>query len=111
MRQVSKKRAAERTTRREVVAEALSRDGTACRARLLVPEVACRGPLDPHEIIPRSAWRAGYLVVSNVIGVCRAHHDWIGDHPDDAHALGLHGYSWNRPDAPGPTLDTTTVGG
>lgn len=58
----------------------------------------CRGPLDPHEIIPRSAWRDGIYVLSNVVMVCRAHHDWIGDYPDTAHTLGLHGYSHERPD-------------
>jgi hypothetical protein len=50
--------------------------------------------LDAHEIIPRSAWTAGWLEPSNIISVCRFHHDAIGDRPDDAHALGVHGYSW-----------------
>jgi hypothetical protein len=80
-----------------VVAAVVARDGLGCRARLSVPGVACGGPYDVHEVIPRSAWRDGYLVVSNCIVVCRSHHDWIGDYPDAAHALGLHGYSYERP--------------
>lgn len=99
-RQKSARREAETPERERVVAEASARDKNRCRARDLVPEVRCRGPLDPHEIIPRSAWAAGYLVLANVLTVCRAHHDWIGDHPSKggpAHALGLHGFSWDRP--------------
>ena len=54
-------------------------------------------PLDVHEIIPRSAWPDGELVESNCILVCRRHHHCIDDHPDLAHQMGLHGYSWERP--------------
>lgn len=94
---MSKKRKAERLRRAEIVLAARQRDG-GCVGRRLVPDVECRGPLDPHEIIPRSAWRAGYLVLSNVVTCCRGHHDWIHAHEIEAHALGLHGYSWERPD-------------
>lgn len=83
--------------RARVVDAAFERDRGYCQAERLVPVVRCGGRLDPHEVIPRSAWAGGYLVVSNVLMVCRNHHDWIGDHPDAAHVLGLHGYSWNRP--------------
>jgi len=57
----------------------------------------CAGPLDVHEVIPRSAWRDGELVESNCVLVCRRHHHWIDDHPSLAHEMGLHGYSWERP--------------
>lgn len=67
----------------------------AAAAMQLVP---CAGRLDPHEIIPRSAWPGGELVVDNVVLICRNHHRWVGDHPSMAHAVGLHGFSWERPD-------------
>lgn len=83
--------------RKSVVQQAADRD-RGCRAAILVPEVKCRGTHDPHEIIPRSAWRDGIYVLDNVIEVCRHHHDWIDRNPTKAHELGLHGYSWERPD-------------
>lgn len=58
----------------------------------------CGGPLDPHEIIPRSAWHDGQYEPSNVITICRTHHTWIDNHPTLAHELGLHGYSHERTD-------------
>lgn len=96
MRQMSKKREAERAERAKVREAVRRRDGS-CRARDVAPG-RCGGPLDVHEVIPRSAWRAGYLVVDNCLLVCRRHHDWIGAEPDAAHDLGLHGYSYERPD-------------
>lgn len=59
----------------------------------------CAGPLDVHEIIPRSAWRDGDLDPDNCVLVCRRHHDWIGNHPLQAAELGLHGFSWQRKDS------------
>lgn len=93
LRSMSARRRAELSDRRVVVAEALARD-RGCVAAGSVAEVRCGGPLDAHEVIPRSAWRDGWLVLGNIVTVCRAHHDWIGAHPDEAHVLGLHGYSW-----------------
>lgn len=96
--------------RAAVVEAAMNRDRWECqaRSRLVATEIPgpaddrygwteCGGPLDPHEIIPRSAWHAGQYELENVLTVCRRHHDWIGAFPDAAHALGLHGYSWERP--------------
>lgn len=60
--------------------------------------LACGGDLECHEIIPRSAWPAGWLVLANTVSCCSRHHAWIGDHPEAAHAIGLHGYSHERPD-------------
>lgn len=97
IRPVSKRRAAQRPERIELVERVLTRDRHACTARTLVWDVRCAGPLDVHEIIPKSAWRDGYLVDSNCVTVCRAHHRWIDNRPDEAHALGLHGFSWERP--------------
>lgn len=92
LRAKSAKRQAEEQARRDLVRRVRDRDRT-CRARDLAPG-RCSGPLDVHEVIPRSAWRAGYLVDDNCLLVCREHHDWIGDFPDSAHGFGLHGYSW-----------------
>jgi hypothetical protein len=45
--------------------------------------------LDVHELVRRSQWRAGWLVPSNAIVLCRAHHMWCHDHPLEARNLGL----------------------
>lgn len=104
---MSKKRRAQLVERRAVCAQVRDRD-RGCRfhhhidrwpSDLPLPAfpLGCTGPLDCHEIIPRSAWAAGWLEPSNIVLVCRLHHDWIGEHPDAAHLLGLHGYSYERP--------------
>lgn len=110
LRSVSVKRRRQLAERQSVVARVLVRDGYRCQAPIRYSEhlaarccrpdvfpVTCGGPLDAHEVIPRSAWAAGWLVVDNVVTVCRRHHDWIGDHPAAAELLGLHGYSWQVP--------------
>lgn len=94
---ISDRRRGEQTERERVRREVRRRDRS-CRARDLIPAVRCGGPLDVHEIIPRSAWRKGYLVVDNCVLICRAHHQWVDANPDEAHANGLHGYSFERPD-------------
>lgn len=87
----------EKRRERDLVKRFVADRDRGCRARALVPEVRCRGPHDPHEIIPRSAWRAGIYDRENVIEVCRAHHDWIDHNITAAHELGLHGFSWEIP--------------
>ena len=111
MRPISEKRAGEQPARREVVRQALERDGYRCqfwehcdRAGVWtpfgpVPPLPCSATLDVHEVIPRSVWAKGHLELSNTVTLCRAHHDWVGDHPAAAHKLGLHGFSHERPDA------------
>lgn len=95
---MSDRRASEREARTAVVAFVRARDRT-CRAHAVhaLTGLPCRGRLDCHEIIPRSAWPAGYLDPSNVLLVCEYAHRWIDHHPSGAHALGLHGFSWERP--------------
>lgn len=98
-RPMSDRRRAAIPTRQAVVVAALERDRFTCQARALVPEIRCAGRLDPHEIIPRSAWSAGYLDLDNVVTLCRAHHDWTEKHRGQggpAHRVGLHGFSWER---------------
>lgn len=95
--------------RAKVLKAARVRDGNRCqffehldeatislRSARALPQ-RCFGHLDGQEIIPRSAWPDGWLVLDNVVMICRAHHDWIGDWPDDAEKIGLHGRSWDRP--------------
>ncbi len=91
-----RRRKSERQERRDVVAAVLARDG-GCQATAMHPGQPCRGPLDAHEVIPRSAWARGYLVESNVLIVCRLAHELIGTEVERAHALGFHGFSWERP--------------
>jgi hypothetical protein len=83
----------EAAERRRVVEQVRARDRV-CQAADVWPEVACAGPLDCHEVIPRSVWPKGYLDPANVRLVCRVHHDLIGDQPKRAAAAGLHGFSW-----------------
>lgn len=93
-----RRRAGNSDKRREVVAAVLARDGYRCQAPhgQMVGLVGCFGPLDCHEVIPRSAWRDGYLDPSNCLTLARSCHDWVGDHPQAAHALRLHAMSWER---------------
>lgn len=107
---MSPQRVIDMRARRVVVDEIKRRDGDRCYAGAVIAQrvnvavmrswpLTCAGPLDPHEIIPRSVWKAGWLVASNVRMVCRRHHEWIGDHELEAATLGLHGYSWQRGEA------------
>lgn len=47
-----------------------------------------RRSVDVHELLARSAG-GSILDDANVLAVCRSAHDWIGDHPLEALALGL----------------------
>lgn len=91
----SAKHRAQKPTRTKVVQFVRARDRT-CQAVGLY-EHDCAGPLDCHEIIPRSAWAGGYLEPSNVILVCRRSHQWIDGHPEAARQLGLYGLASDRP--------------
>jgi len=92
----SAKRKAERARRLEVVDEVRRRDGDRCYAAAALPALTCRGPLDPHEVIPRSTRPGGHLDPGNVRLVCRGHHEWITDNPAAAASVGLHGWSWEH---------------
>lgn len=111
LRRVGQRRKSKAIRRAEVVVAVRARDGSCAVYDMplqtidLLPKSAldhfvpwaCGGPLDVHEIIPRSVWPDGDLIESNCVLLCRAHHDWVGDHPEDAHAIGLHRFSWERP--------------
>lgn len=108
---ISKKRRAALPERAKVRQVVLERDGYECQFWTKAPvdamdwpnvPFACdRSQLDVHEIIPRSAWKDGWLVPENCVCLCRRHHEFVTDNPDLAHSIGLHGYSWERPDNPG----------
>lgn len=66
-----------------------------CAGAELVPKIACRGALDPHEPLTRA--RGGSIVdPENLLWLCRSHHDWTHDHPVQAHEVGLLKHSWER---------------
>jgi 5-methylcytosine-specific restriction endonuclease McrA len=56
-----------------------------CQANL---ECCTGGACDVHEILARSAG-GSILDDENVLALCRACHDWIGNHPKEALAKGL----------------------
>jgi len=95
LRQVSPKRAAEWEVRAAVVAAVVARDGPWCKARLLVPEVACWGPLDPDEYDQRGVRPGGHLDPANVQLLCRAHHDWKTGNEVEAARRGLRPFPRN----------------
>lgn len=105
----STKRTSLRQQRDQCVAEVLRRDygckapdryncidKTDCPPHDPFPR-ECGGHLDVHEIIPKSAWKLGYLEPSNCLAICRIHHGWIDNNPDAAEFVRLHGRSWDRP--------------
>lgn len=66
-----------------------------CAAATLVPNVRCSGKLDPHEPLTRA--RGGSIVdESNLMWLCRSHHDWAHANPTDAHSVGLLKHSWEK---------------
>lgn len=99
----SAKRQASRPVRALVREAVLERDVRRCRAADLVPDVACRGRLDVHEVWSRARHPGSHLHAEAAITVCRRHHTWLDDHPDEAVALGLLVHSWEpRPYGPEP---------
>lgn len=78
---------------------AKDRDGHRCAALDLIPGHTCWGPLDPQHVIPRSVRRDLAADPANIVPLCRLAHDYVGDHPEEAHALGLHGWTWEEPAA------------
>lgn len=104
LRPVSTKRAEQAEARSKVIEQTLDRAGRKCQAKDLVPHITCGSPfrdrpkLETHEVIPRDVYPNAHLDVENTVALCQLHHDWVTEHPTDAHAVGLHGYSWERTD-------------
>ena len=81
-------------------AEALARDRYRCRGLGVIPgHDRCWGPIDPQHVIPKGVRPDLAADPANIIALCRAAHDWVGAHPDEAEALGLHGRAWDEPPA------------
>jgi 5-methylcytosine-specific restriction endonuclease McrA len=108
---MSPKRRNQLAERKQVREQVLERDGGCvfwdrawCSAGWLPGDLVgaptrCTDTLEVHEVIPRSAWAAGWLVPDNCVTLCggpNGHHAWVTDHPAEAHRLGLHGFSWER---------------
>lgn len=96
LRPVSPRRLAERDERRALVDRVKARDRH-CQGAAFGMMHRCQGELVVHEVIPRSAWRAGYLVDDNCLLVCWWLNGWIEDHTAEATELGLARWSWERP--------------
>lgn len=65
-----------------------------CAGAQLVPDVKCRGSLDPHEPLTRA--RGGSITdPSNLMWLCRAHHDFAHAFPDAAYEVGMLRHSWD----------------
>ena len=67
-----------------------------CQFRNRAPGYSeCWGPIDPHHVRPRGMGRArgdwvkllDERIVGNVVGMCRGHHDWCGEHPRESREL------------------------
>lgn len=66
------------------------RDGDECEAVGLV-EHECFGPIDVHEVLPRSAWPDGIYYEPNCVCVCRWINDtWVKENVVEGERLGLH---------------------
>jgi 5-methylcytosine-specific restriction endonuclease McrA len=87
--QQSEKRKVEQREWQRVAEAALRRDSHTCQAANLVPDLACKGRLDPHHIATKRRAPELRLSLSNLVTLCRAHHDWTHAHPYEAERLGL----------------------
>jgi hypothetical protein len=70
----------------DLYAEVVRRD-MGCVAQRLVPEIKCAGRLDPHHVLMRS--QGGQDTAQNLKTLCRAHHDWVHNHPALSYELDL----------------------
>jgi hypothetical protein len=94
--QQSPKRRSEAAERAAVVERTAARAGYQCEAAELVPEVDCCPTMgfDVDEIKSRGVNPGGHLDDSNTQLLCRCHHRWRTEHPDEAHRRGLRLKGW-----------------
>lgn len=107
---VSAKRRAEAEERRRVLEVVARRDGRSCFGARMAPHVACSGPLDGDEVVPRGELPGGHLDPANVRLLCRfGHHRWKTENPDEAERFGLYRRAWQgvacSPEHPCPRPD------
>lgn len=94
LRQRSEKRVKEDAEFAKVRKAVMKRDGH-CMAP--IDWGLCGGPWDSlsgglwdaHHIVSRARDKTLALEPSNLITLCRRHHDWVHDHPLEAEAFGL----------------------
>ena len=96
MKPVSEKRLAERDERAAVRETTLRRAGFRCQAPGAFG-LRCAGDLDVHETYPRGANPGSHLDPVVTMALCRTHHRYVTDHPQEAHDAGLRHWSWERP--------------
>lgn len=93
MRAVSDKRRAENREFAKVREFVMERDGSACQffkgRGTLVGVAPHGGQLDPHHLVTVARDRTLRLEPTNLLTLCRNHHDWVHDHPIAASAFGL----------------------
>lgn len=84
----------ERPQRQAVSALVHERDNGRCQATELVPSIQCGGRLDVHEVWTRARHPGSHLRVAEALLICRRHHEWTDNHPQQAHDVGLLAWSW-----------------
>lgn len=104
LKQRSDKRVAEDREREKAKVVVRQRARGGCEAApsiaMLYGHDGCAGPFDFHEVLTRA--RGGSITdPTNILMVCRKHHDWITTHPEMAAAVSLVRNSWEDP---GPKL-------
>lgn len=71
------------------------RAGDQCQAVDLLPDIACWGIPEVNHVKGRPHCTPSERVdPDNGMLLCTVHHKWVTEHPEDAHALGLHRWSW-----------------
>ena len=102
LRPVSDTRLAEREQRDAVRETTLRRAGFRCQAPGAFGLRCSPGEPDVHEVFTRGTCPGSHLDDTVTIALCRTHHRYVTDHPQDAHDAGLRLWSWERPPNPGP---------
>ena len=97
VRPVSAKRLAESEERRALCLRVNLRDRCCQGGPRFGFSHQCRGPLVVHELIPRSLWRAGWLVDDNCVLVCQWLNGWVEDNTAAALECGLAKPGWMAP--------------
>lgn len=93
---VSAKRLAEREQRAAVRETTLRRAGFRCQAPGAFG-LPCYGRLEVHETFPRGPNPGSHLDSTVTMVLCSTHHNFVTDHPQEAHDAGLRHWSWERP--------------
>jgi hypothetical protein len=52
----------------------------------------CAGRIDPHHILMRS--QGGLDTLDNLVSLCRTHHSWVHQNPEESYRLGFLKHDW-----------------